>query len=68
MIDDAFLKILRCPATRQPLRPATTEEKSRINLSADADALATLDGANIYGVSEGLLVLLPSVKAVVSAG
>ena len=68
MLDDALLDILRCPVTRQRLRVATTQEKSRANMAADAEALATLDGARIYGVSEGLLVLLPSVKEVVSAG
>lgn len=47
---------------------ATTQEKIDANIAADAEALATLDGARIYGVSEGLLVLLPSVNEVVSAG
>ncbi len=68
MLDDTLLNILRCPTTRQPLRMATTQEKIDANIAADAEALATLDGARIYGVSEGLLVLLPSVNEVVSAG
>lgn len=68
MLDDAFLKILRCPVTRQTLRPATSEEKIKVAISAEVEALATEDGARIYCVSEGLLVLLPSVNAVVSDG
>lgn len=68
MMDDAFLKILRCPVTRQQLRPATSQEKFEAKIAADAEALATLDGTRIYCVSDGLLVLLPSVNDVVSDG
>ena len=68
MIDDALLEILRCPVTRQRLRPATPEEKLKLKLAPDAEALATPDGTRVYCVSDGLLVLLPSVNDEVSNG
>ena len=68
MLDDTLLNILRCPTTRQRLRVATPEEKLHMKIAADVEALATVDGAKIYRVSEGLLVLLPSVNEVVSEG
>ncbi len=68
MLNDALFEILRCPVTRQRLRLATPEEKLKMNLAIDAEALITLDGARVYRVSDGLLVLLPSVNVVVSEG
>ncbi len=68
MLDDTLLEILRCPVTQQRLRMATPEEKLKVKLAADAEALVTFDGARVYRVSDGLLVLLPSVNEAVSEG
>ncbi len=68
MLDDTLLDLLRCPVTQQRLRMATPEEMLKAKLAADAEALVTLDGARIYRVSQGLLVLLPSVNETVSEG
>lgn len=68
MIDDALLKLLRCPVTKRPLRRATAEEKTHAGLPPEQEALCTEDGTRIYGEFEGLPVLLPATNEEVSGG
>ena len=58
MLDADLLPLLRCPATHQPLRPATAAEKQVHGLPPGSEALASEDGTRVYGVAEGLLFLL----------
>ena len=62
MPDDTLLSILRCPATRQKLRPATADEKSSNHLPLEEPALITEDGSRIYGSGNGMLILLANVE------
>ncbi len=66
MLDPKVLSILRCPATGQPLRAATAEEKRAHHLPEDEEALVSLDGTRVYGAPEGLPLLL-SAKDVTAA-
>lgn len=52
------LALLRCPATKQPLRAATAEEKRAHGIPEQEEALASLDGSHVYGAPEGLPRLL----------
>ncbi len=54
-----FLPLLRCPATRQPLRLATAAEKLRAGLASDAQALSSEDGSHLYIIDDGIPILLP---------
>lgn len=56
---DLLLSLLRCPASRQPLRLLTTEEKARRAIPADEPALVSQDGAHVYRAVNGMPVLLP---------
>ena len=59
MLDPKVLSLLRCPATKQPLRAATAEEKRAHGIpEEDQDALASLDGTCVYGAPESLPRLL----------
>ncbi|MEZ0273547.1 MAG: hypothetical protein ACAH88_01470 [Roseimicrobium sp.] len=58
MLDPKVLSLLRCPATKQPLRAATPEEKRAHNLAEDEEVLASQDGTRVYGAPEGLPLLL----------
>lgn len=58
MLDSKILSLLRCPATRQPLRMATAEEKQAHGIPGEQEALASLDGTCVYGAPEGLPRLL----------
>ncbi|RBP44375.1 hypothetical protein DES53_104195 [Roseimicrobium gellanilyticum] len=52
------LALLRCPATKQPLRAATAEEKKAHGIPESEDALVSQDGTHIYGSPDGLPRLL----------
>ncbi|MCE9518193.1 MAG: hypothetical protein K8R87_01285, partial [Verrucomicrobia bacterium] len=54
MLDDDLLEILRCPATHQPLRRATGEEKLAAGIPDDEETLVSLDGTRIYRGLNGL--------------
>lgn len=74
MIDSDFLRLLVCPATRQPLRPATAAELARVadGIAAGSlrnrggttpaggwtEALVTQDGAWLYPIQDGIPILL----------
>ena len=58
MLDPELIPLLRCPATKQPLRVATDEEKGARNLPVDLPALITLDGARIYRTEMDFPILL----------
>jgi uncharacterized protein YbaR (Trm112 family) len=51
---EQFLPLLRCPASKQPLRWATPEERK-----AAPAALASEDGRHVYSISDGIPILLP---------
>ena len=51
---EQFLPMLRCPASQQPLRWATPEERG-----AAPAALASEDGRHVYSISDGIPILLP---------
>ncbi len=83
-IDDAFLRILRCPATGRALVALDAARLSALNraiaagtvrtgtgnvVSAPLDAaLATDDGSRIYPVVDGIPVLLIEEAVVVRDG
>ena len=50
-----LLALLRCPESRQPLRPATLEELGRAKLEA---GLAREDGCVVYPIVEGIPMLM----------
>ena len=56
---ESTLPLLRCPATRQPLRFATADEKRAASMLESAQALASEDGAHVYPISDGIPILLP---------
>lgn len=74
MIDPEFLAMLVCPTSRQPLREASESELDRANARILAGSarnrggtvvagtltagLATVDGAWIYPIQEGIPILL----------
>jgi uncharacterized protein len=76
MIDPEFLAMLVCPTSRQPLREASESELDRANArilagsarnrggtvvaAALTAGLATVDGAWIYPIQEGIPILLAS--------
>lgn len=76
MIDTDFLRLLVCPASRQPLRHATASELARVAAGIAAgtlrnrgggvpagtwtEALVTADGAWLYPVQDGIPILLSS--------
>lgn len=67
MLDASLLRILRCPETSQPLRPATDAEKSAHEIDLSEAALASEDGSRVYRAISGLPLLLPPAKEVASA-
>jgi uncharacterized protein len=74
MIDQDFLGMLVCPATKKPLRLASAAELGAVNdairggkarnrggtavTAAWAEALATADGSAIYPIQDGIPILL----------
>jgi uncharacterized protein YbaR (Trm112 family) len=74
MIDQDFLGMLVCPATKKPLRLAAAAELTAVNQAigagkaknrggaavtvAWAEALATVDGSAIYPIQDGIPILL----------
>lgn len=83
MIDPKFLAMLVCPASRQPLREASSAELQALNAAIGQGgvrtragatvtvpcqgALVTRDGAWIYPVQEGIPILL-SAEAIAAVG
>lgn len=83
MIDQDFLAMLVCPATKQALRVATASELAKVNAAiqkgaaknrggavvavAWTDALATADGGWLYPIQDDIPILLTS-EAVATAG
>lgn len=73
-ISEQLLEILRCPATKAPLRPLSDDEVSALNARIDkeevnyqdgnlvdaplAEGLITEDGATIYRIDENIPVML----------
>ncbi len=51
----SLLELLCCPESRQPLRPATTEELSRLGLPA---ALVREDGRAAYPIRDDIPLLV----------
>lgn len=76
MIDSNFLRLLVCPASRQPLRLATSAELETANRAIRggatrnrggaivatpwAEALATADSAWLYPIQDGFPILVSS--------
>jgi uncharacterized protein YbaR (Trm112 family) len=76
MIDPSLLRALICPATRKPMREATSQELHAINqaiakgvarnrgglavTAAWPAALATEDGAWLYPIQDGFPIMLTS--------
>ena len=67
MLDSELLPLLRCPATKQPLRPDTEGEKREHGIALDEPALVSEDGSQIYRALMDLPVLL-SAKEVAAEG
>lgn len=83
MIDQDFLGMLVCPATRKPLRVATAAELAAVNAAIGkgaaknrggvavtvpwAAALATTDGTWLYPIQDDIPILLSS-EAVATGG
>lgn len=73
-ISEQLLEILRCPATKAPLRPLSDDEISALNARIEAaevkyqdgnvvdtsleEGLITEDGATIYRIDENIPVML----------
>jgi uncharacterized protein YbaR (Trm112 family) len=73
-ISEQLLEILRCPATKAPLRPLTEDEISALNTRIESEevkyqdgnavdkpleeGLVTEDGATIYRIDENIPVML----------
>ncbi len=55
MLDAHLLTLLCCPVTRQPLRPATPEELTRLGLDA---ALVREDARAAYPIRDGIPLLV----------
>ena len=56
---ESTIPLLRCPASKQPLRFATAEEKRAASLLESDPALASEDGTHVYPISDGIPILLP---------
>ena len=59
MIDPAFLAMLVCPASRQPLREATAAELAAVNRGIAAGAIQTRGGTAVATPLAGGLVPAP---------
>ncbi len=73
-ISEQLLEILRCPATKAPLRPLSEDEISALNARVESEevkyqdgnvvdkpleeGLITEDGATIYRIDENIPVML----------
>jgi uncharacterized protein YbaR (Trm112 family) len=60
MLDPDLIPLLRCPATRQPLRLATDDEKRAQGIPLDEPALITPEGTHLYRTESGMPILIPS--------
>lgn len=66
MLDESLIPLLRCPATKQPLRLATEAEKLARQLPADEPVLITQDGSRLYRTEMDLPVLLSANEVAVT--
>jgi uncharacterized protein YbaR (Trm112 family) len=73
-INEQLLEILRCPATKAPLRPLTSDEVTALNARIEneevtyqdgsavdkplEEGLVTEDGATVYRIDENIPVML----------
>jgi len=58
ILNEALIKALRCPETKQPLRVATTDEIARANCQGLHAGLLREDGNVIYPIRDGFPILL----------
>jgi uncharacterized protein YbaR (Trm112 family) len=57
---DEFLPLMRCPNSKEALRPATTAECTAVGLASDAQALANQSGTLVYPIIDNMPHLLPT--------
>lgn len=62
-----FLPLLRCPASKQPLRFATPAEIAAAGFKQGASALVSADGCRFYPIEDGIPVMLASEPATSAA-
>jgi len=58
-MDARLLEILRCPTTRQCLRPATADELARCPDPRPESGLIREDGTTLYPIKNQIPLLIP---------
>lgn len=58
MLDPNLIPLLRCPATKQPLRLATEDEKRARGIPLEEQAFISQDGTRLYRTLMDLPILL----------